>query len=59
MTSCQQPYYHKSTGESLQITISQIALMNEGEIIFPDMKTQINNWLTMILLKINYVTVHV
>ena len=39
----QQSYYLKSTGEFLIITIIQIALIRQGEIIFPDMKTQITN----------------
>lgn len=35
--------YHKSTVISLQITVTSIALMNKGKIIFLNMKIQINN----------------
>lgn len=35
--------YHKSTGKSLKLTVIQISLMNNSEIIFLDMKIQINH----------------
>lgn len=48
-----------SIGKYFQITIIQLVLLNEGEIIFSDIKTQINYWNTYMLLKINYKNVDV